>query len=350
MALKTDPAGAPDPAGPRDGSFPDSTGADVLLDYVRQQSEELQRQVPGIRANDPEAVHTMRTSVRRIRSVLATARKLFDAESVNALRSELQWFGGVLGQARDPQVMHERLTDLLSEEPEKLVPGDPAPRLDQELGSSLSAGREEVLQAVDSARYSQLLDALNRMTDAPLLTEKAEAPPGKTMRKLVAKESKRLHRKVEALKASALGGEERNTDGQQDGPVSGDADAQQNGPEDAAAQQNGPEDAAAQRDRQLHDVRKAAKRLRYAAEAARPVLGKQAKRLEKSAHGIQKILGLHQDSVVARVQLEELGARASRTGEDGFTYGRLHAKEEARAAAAEAEFNKAWKKFRRRPA
>jgi CHAD domain-containing protein len=81
--------------------------------------------------------------------------------------------------------------------------------------------------------------------------------------------------------------------------------------------------------------------------AAAPVAGKQAAKMATHAHNLQKILGLHQDSVVARNLLADLGNRAFRSGESGFTYGRLHAREEVLAHRSEAEFRKAWKKFPR---
>ncbi len=80
-------------------------------------------------------------------------------------------------------------------------------------------------------------------------------------------------------------------------------------------------------DAALHEVRKSAKRLRYAAEAAAPVFGKQATALARAAEEIQEILGDHHDSVVTRDLLRELAA--SDPGTDAFTYGRLHALEQA---------------------
>jgi CHAD domain-containing protein len=85
----------------------------------------------------------------------------------------------------------------------------------------------------------------------------------------------------------------------------------------------------------LHDTRKAAKRLRYGAESATPVLGRRAKRLATRAKRVQELLGEHQDTVVARLTLRELGAQAYVANENGFTFGRLHALEQARASEIE---------------
>ena len=64
-------------------------------------------------------------------------------------------------------------------------------------------------------------------------------------------------------------------------------------------------------DTALHTARKAAKRLRYATE----VTGSRPKGLKQ----LQKALGHHQDAVVARPVLRELGASA----ENGFSFGVL---------------------------
>jgi hypothetical protein len=57
---------------------------------------------------------------------------------------------------------------------------------------------------------------------------------------------------------------------------------------------------------------------------------------------VQEALGIHQDSVVARRALREFGVQAHLSGENGFTFGRLHALEQWRADQAEHDFGKAW--------
>lgn len=109
------------------------------------------------------------------------------------------------------------------------------------------------------------------------------------------------------------------------------------------ARDGAPADAA------LHEVRKSAKRLRYAAEAAASIHGKRARRLARAAEHIQQVLGDHQDSLVTRELLRDLGARAHVEGANGFSYGRLHAIEEQRGADSQAQFLLAWAQFRPKP-
>ena len=52
---------------------------------------------------------------------------------------------------------------------------------------------------------------------------------------------------------------------------------------------------------------------------------------------LQEVLGAHQDALVVQAVLVELADAAAAAGEDTFTYGRLHAREQARADEAERE-------------
>ncbi len=92
-------------------------------------------------------------------------------------------------------------------------------------------------------------------------------------------------------------------------------------------EQRRPKKADKATDAELHELRKAAKRARYALE----MLGDDhAARFE----AVQELLGDHQDSIGARAVLRLLGAAAPGRSENGFTFGLLHQVEEERAAAA----------------
>ncbi|MDP9984744.1 CHAD domain-containing protein [Pseudarthrobacter oxydans] len=302
-ALKQDSAPVePIPAPKRKGP-----AGDVLLAYLRQQVKELKEQDPLVRQDAPDAVHKMRVATRRMRSALATYRKLLDnAESVGSLRDELKWLAGVLGEARDAEVMHARLKDMVAEEPGELVMGPVSRRVDLELGRAYQQAHATALEALDGKRYFRLLDALEAMIAAPPLAPLASKPAAKVIPDMVQRDVKRLR--------MAVGEAKRHPAGTGDHPA-------------------------------LHEARKDGKRLRYAAEAAAPVNPKQAARLAAAAQGVQKVLGDHQDSVVTRELLRRLGAEAFVLGENGFSYGRLHALEQAVALEAEARFHREWKKF-----
>jgi CHAD domain-containing protein len=79
----------------------------------------------------------------------------------------------------------------------------------------------------------------------------------------------------------------------------------------------------------LHDVRKAAKRARYAAEAV------DNKKTARHMKKLTKKLGAHQDSVVARQELRALGIQSHLDGDNGFTYGVLYGRALANAEHVE---------------
>ncbi len=89
------------------------------------------------------------------------------------------------------------------------------------------------------------------------------------------------------------------------------------------------------RDTALHEARKAAKRARYAAEAAVPALGSAASRQAEAAKDLQQVLGDHHDSVVARTVLLDLAGKAREAGEDTFTYGLMYQRQADQAARIE---------------
>jgi len=93
----------------------------------------------------------------------------------------------------------------------------------------------------------------------------------------------------------------------------------------------------------LHQARKSARRARYAAEAARPAIGKQARRFSRQMKKVQSVLGEHQDSVVARQAARDLGIGAHLAGENAFTYGLLHEREAHQASHLQAQSRHIWK-------
>jgi CHAD domain-containing protein len=97
-------------------------------------------------------------------------------------------------------------------------------------------------------------------------------------------------------------------------------------------------------------MRKAAKRLRYATEVAAPALGGRAKKLVKKVKAVQELLGEHQDSVVARGLLRELGAAATTDGGNGFAFGWLLREEQVRAERVEDDLDAAWAELEQRAA
>ena len=62
---------------------------------------------------------------------------------------------------------------------------------------------------------------------------------------------------------------------------------------------------------------------------------------------MQELLGDHQDAVVARPVLREIGIQAHLDGENGFTFGILHEQEFAGTRLVQSEVEDAFRKLRR---
>lgn len=275
--------------------------ADVLNDRLRALAEDVRRTDAMVAAADPEGVHDLRVSLRRTRSLLRSYRPALTEASrqeAERLRDECRWAGGVLGPVRDAEVMHEGLATLLAGQPAELVLGGVAGRLADRAREDARSGQHRIESLREDARYARLLDDLTAFAGGSPFARVDET----AVRKLLRKEWRRLRRRATAADAHT--------------PGSATAEAE------------------------LHETRKAAKRARYAVEAALPLLGDAAARTASLAEQVQDALGAHRDTSLTRALLRELGVQAHLDGDNGFTFGRLHALEEARGEAALEEYQR----------
>lgn len=244
---------------------------------------ELARREEQVRRHHQEGVHRARVACRRLRALLGIYRTGDD------LVGELRWLGRELSPVRDRYVVHQLLTRMLAEEPVGLGVAAAVRRVERTYG-----GTQPVPAAIDSERYGALRSALAAL--------EPERPDARTLRTRVRKDVDRVHRRHERL-----------------------------------TQQPG--------DEAMHDLRKAAKRLRYAAEVWGPDGGKDARRVVKAAKRLTQHLGERQDTVLVREHLVRLAEAAATEGEATFAYGRLHAREQARAAALDSALPDVWRRF-----
>ncbi|MFJ4029686.1 CHAD domain-containing protein [Paenarthrobacter sp. NPDC089989] len=278
-----------------------------VLDYLDQQVAKMLLEDAHVRFDRDDSVHQMRSLTRRIRSVLHSYRKLFKAHPVTELELGLQSLAKTLGRYRDAEVMHERLRNSLDELPGKLVFGPLQHELDERMKVRKDTALAAIHSRLNSPRYFRLLDELEAFLDTPPVATTPTPGARKATRKLVTKASKRLAKRHDAAVGAAVG------------PA---------------------------RDKAFHDVRKAAKKLRFAAAAVESIQGKRAAKLSDAAHNVQTVLGEHQDSAVARAELLKLGS-AEHAGNAAFTYGLLHEAERAAAEASEKEYLRSGKKARK---
>lgn len=288
----------------------------IVVGALRQLTGTLLADDPQARADAPDAIHRMRTTVRRLRSVLAVYGRLFDTAAVSELRFELKHLGIELGRARDVEVRAARMAA-------ELAGVAPHPTDDAEIrlfGGARRVYAEELARVrgyLLSTRYYRLLDNLEAFVAWPPLTDKADRPAPAEIRRDLTKAVAAVSRATAAVP---------------------DADA--------------PEAA-------LHEVRKATRRLRYAAEAVAladavtpDVPGSSKKKAKKAAarraeaearlarhrrryraiartaKPLVKRLGDRHDTLLFIEEVEQAAQAAHEHGENTLVYGLLVARAE----------------------
>jgi CHAD domain-containing protein len=282
-----------------DGAAAQPATTTVSDDLVRQAvAEEIENLLVwdrAVREDVDDSVHQMRVTTRKIRSLLQSSGPAFGLSDDAWILDELRQLASVLGLARDAEVLAERYQTGLDELPRELVRGPVRQRLVDGERRRYRSGLRKSLTAMRSPRYFRLLDAL----EALVATEPPPPEPGEERSNEATIEAayKRVRKRA---KASAMA-------------------------------------EAEHRDEALHRIRKAAKKLRYTAAAT----GEQ--KVADAAKNIQSLLGDHQDSVVSRTHLTRQADAAHAAGEDTFTYGMLHERENELARRSREQLDAALK-------
>ena len=261
----------------------------VLHDRLTGLAAQVRDTEQMVRDEHPDGVHDLRVAMRRTRSLLTTFRRELGPERCGALKEELRWAGGELSPVRDLEVVHERIRVLLGEQRVELVLGAVQARVDDHVRRRRPEVTARVGLLLDSRRWWQLRADLDRAG------EEAAAGTEDDARRQLRRDWRRLRRRARRAAQTV----------------------------DERAHETA-----------LHEVRKAAKRARYAAETLGPMFAENAALMESAAEAVQQALGDHRDTLLTRRVLREMGVIAHLDGDNGFTFGRLHALEEAAGAAA----------------
>jgi CHAD domain-containing protein len=261
---------------------------DVLGKYVAEQCTVIIDSETQLRAGE-DVVHQARVAVRRLRSTIRVFSDFFDASEAQHLEMELVWWANLLGMVRDLDILAQRQTALLAELPPELILGPVAATIQTELAVQRKQAVNAMVEALNTERYRKLIGLMHHWrSDAPF-TSAADAATDAidaAIKKAKRKATGRLTTAVAARRAEEPSNE------------------------------------------LFHSARKASKRYRYAVEAAEPVWGSKADKIVSERKDLQDILGNHQDGVVSAAFLRDLGARMGiRSGQNGFSYGVLYARE-----------------------
>lgn len=218
---------------------------------------ELAEQLVAIETGGEDAVHQARTRVRRLRSILGVYRGAFDPEADRRLRARLKALGDRLGEVRDLEVRALALEELAAAAGTE-AEADLA-RLSTAVRAEHAGALARLLERLGGRAHRRLVADLQLYAAEPPLTPAGRKHPGRVVRKGL----RRALDRAREVRGDSL--EER------------------------------------------HATRKAARRLRYAAEAVADDLGRDAVRLAAAAEAVQDALGAHRDGVLLAGLLREHG-------------------------------------------
>ncbi|MFT4087827.1 MAG: CYTH and CHAD domain-containing protein [Gordonia sp. (in: high G+C Gram-positive bacteria)] len=262
------------------------------LDLVRVTLDAHRRRLllldPLVREDADDAIHQMRVTARKIRSVLTSFPDVLDDAVAEPVVDELTELGQMLSDARDCEVQAEIESELLDAEngPDELR----AALLDGEHARRARAVKS-LRFGMSTPRYFALLESLDALVDDPAPGPNAERPAEAVARDGVAHARKRLRKAEKKLDET--------------------------------------EPQSADWEEQLHRIRKRAKTLRYVALAAEPLHHKKFHKIATHASRIQTHLGDFQDAVVTRERLQRLAVRGDLSGASMFVLGRIDAQTQA---------------------
>lgn len=264
---------------------PQPTAEEMLGCVLGDLARSIDAGVTAALADEHDAVHRLRTAVRRMRNVLAAFADLLDPAAAGALRAGLEAYGDRLGQARDLEV---RASDC-------------AAAVDHLGLDALLAGRLAVpLRRTHAAAHADLVTWYGSPQAAGVVTMLAAAERMPVVRDAA--------RPAGAVAAEAVLAQTDRTLG-------------------LAEHHRDDPDAA-------HALRKAGRRLRHVVDAVTrqpaAVLGDDAVRLGRAGAQVQALLGDHRDALLLA---DHVRAHA-RQGDDAAPCAAIVAYAEQRAADA----------------
>lgn len=370
---------APVPPSPAD--LPEGTPGRAVVDALAANVAKMVEWDPKVRRDEWDSVHQMRVATRELRSHMQTFHGILVGDRIAHMESELKLLAGVLGVARDAEVVAERFENQLERDEADVIDGEMREELIADIRRDYDRAHRRVVAALDSSRYLTLLDQLDELLSDPPVNpnaaedaerEAAEAEAKKAEKAAKAETEQAAARIVDesgeeaghaesaedadAAELSAPGTDADPTDDVAAGPSESEepaadepAPAPEKSPEQIRAETNavlaihlakafkkfekrhrqaieGRGDKSipvADREERFHDVRKAAKKLRYSAEAAQST-GMPTKKLYAACKTLQSSLGDFQDTCTARHVLLQKARRAHSHDQDTFGYGVLY--------------------------
>ncbi len=231
--------------------------ADSVRAYWQAQLDLMHELPEQVRLRDPDAIHDLRAAGRRTKSTVRTYRPLLRRELAHEVLTELDWYNAQLGVARDAEVIHDEVAQLLDDHPQA-----------REIESRLAAEKERTALIADQMLLSQraagVVELVQQLVDDPWSRRYGAAPGRKWVLRRV------------------LWAERRVVQMWQDGPTA-DEDSQHWG----------------------HRLRRRAKSARYAAESV-IAADKSAAQMAAGYAQLSTVLGVIQDCSIIKQTLSTM--------------------------------------------
>ncbi|MBU5655526.1 CYTH and CHAD domain-containing protein [Corynebacterium aurimucosum] len=316
--------------------------AAAVVEALKANRDKLVEFDPRVRRDEWDSVHQMRVATRELRSHLQTFHGIVVGPEIKRIESDLKELAAMLGVARDAEVVEERWQNLLASEDSDVLDDATREHIAHDMGRAYRRAHRRVIAALDSDQYLALLDALDAfLANPPVAGEDTSADSDSSSADSGAEDS-------ESAESASTDSAQEQEAAQDYEPKHDKSDAEAE-PHDldtvmalhlkqaydklvkrhkkAVSNWDNTELTLHEREEYFHDMRKAAKKLRYAAEAAGSATTLKTKNLYKACKQMQSVLGDFQDSVTSRDKLLELAESARRRGEDTFGYGLLYQRE-----------------------
>ncbi|MGO2777140.1 CYTH and CHAD domain-containing protein [Corynebacterium casei] len=360
--------------------------AAAVVKALAANRDKLVQYDPKVRADEWDSVHQMRVATRELRSHMETFHGIIGGPEIARIEDELKLLASILGVARDAEVVEERWQSLLAAEDSDTLDDATREHIANDMGREYSRAHRKVVAALDSDRYLELLDSLdNLLANPPVETPEAEFP--EAVPEVIPADAEPTEEplalanaEADAVEAEAVETESDEVSEKVSETVSDPAPLSKK--EEKAAAKQAAKDAAKEmeqvmaahlakayekllkrhkkavknwdneeltlheREEYYHDMRKAAKKLRYAAEAAGSATKLKTKGLYAACKDMQSVLGDFQDSVTSRDKLLHLAQAARRRGEDTFGYGLLYQRERTIGLEALEDYERSMKSIK----
>lgn len=282
-----------------------STVDDLVRSAVTAALRQLLTHDPHLRLDAPDdSVHKARVATRRLRSDLRTLGALLDDDAVSRMTDELRWLAAQIGAVRDIDVLAEHVGEWAASLGDEGAAA--TPMLLGRLRNERRVAALVMRNALLSRRYRAMVDELRRWSATP--------PWGRH-----AHRDRRARPDALDMVRHADARVRHSVDRLSDPPAT-------------------PE---------LHELRKRAKRCRYAAELVSPLVDDDLDDLADEMAGLQDVLGGLQDAAVAQRWLR--GVPQWRMGEpDVDAVGRLVEVAGQAAIDAHARWPDQWDRAKRK--